>query len=367
MANRFKKLLGGGSGGGVTGLISASGGTSIADNKVIRGDGTTGIQGSGVTLSDADAITGVTALSVDNLTLDANTLSSTNSNGDINLDPNGTGNVVVTSGNLSISAGLLGLTGLTSSDSAIKDSTDRNSFLAVRAVRGDDGAAVGIVASSLQLGTNSSSSITDHKVLYDSARDELTFSSSQMIGWGPATTNPFADADTSFTRAAAGVVSVNAGRTTAQSGWIQTAGFKRKTADQTVTNSTTLVNDTHLTVSLAAGRSYGFRFVLFSTEVATSGLKIALAGTATHTNIIADVIYIPLSDVTATIMSRLTAVGTGYDTVSGFNDSRVVIEGTTTVNAAGTFLVQFAQSAETGAAETATLRRGSTLEVWDIA
>lgn len=348
----------------VTGLLTASGGTAIADNVIIRGDGNTGIQGSGVTLSDADAITGVTALSVDNLTLDANILSSTNANGDINLDPNGTGNVVVTSGNLSITAGLLGLTGLTSSDSAIKDSTDRNGSLAVRAVRGDDGAAIGLVASSLQLGTISSSSTTDHKILYDSSRDELTFGSGQMIGWGPATTNPFADADTSFTRAAAGVVSVNAGRTTAQSGWVQTAGFKRKTADQTVTNSTTLVDDSHLSVNLAAGRSYKFRFVLFVTEVGTSGLKLALAGTATHTHIIADTLYTPISDPASEVMYRETAVGTIFNETSGFTESRVIIEGTTTVNTAGTFLIQFAQH---HTAESVTLLRGSTLEVWDIA
>ena len=40
------------------------------------------------------------ALDVDNLKLDGNTLSSTDTNGDINIDPNGTGNVAVTSGKL---------------------------------------------------------------------------------------------------------------------------------------------------------------------------------------------------------------------------------------------------------------------------
>lgn len=39
----------------------------------------------------ADALTNKTQLSVDNLTLDGNTLSSTNSNGNITLDPNGSG------------------------------------------------------------------------------------------------------------------------------------------------------------------------------------------------------------------------------------------------------------------------------------
>lgn len=49
-----KKLTGSAaSGGGVSGLTSADGGDAIADNEVIRGDGTTGIQGSVATLSDA--------------------------------------------------------------------------------------------------------------------------------------------------------------------------------------------------------------------------------------------------------------------------------------------------------------------------
>ena len=40
----------------------------------------------------------MTSVDVDNLTLDGNTVSSTNSNGDINLTPNGTGTVIVPSG-----------------------------------------------------------------------------------------------------------------------------------------------------------------------------------------------------------------------------------------------------------------------------
>ncbi len=143
---------------------------------------------------------------------------------------------------------------------------------------------------------------------------------------------------------------------------LQTAGFKRKTADQTVTDSTTLVDDTHLTVSLAAGRSYKFRFVLYSTCVITSGIKVALAGTATHTNIIAQIKH--FEQTTFDVNDRVTATGS-TSAVTG-EVTLVEIEGTTTVNAAGTFLVQFAQDAETGAAETATLLRGSTLEVWDI-
>lgn len=151
--------------------------------------------------------------------------------------------------------------------------------------------------------------------------------------------------------------------------WLQTAGFKRKTADQTVTNSTTFVDDTHLTVSLAAGRSYGFKFTLYVTTVATSGIQVALGGTATHTDLISD-IRIYDHSVTAdstSVLTDSTTVGNHTAGSTGAGPVTVNISGTTTINAAGTFLVQFAQTAETGAAETVTLLRGSTLEVWDIA
>lgn len=87
---------GGGSGsGGVSGLDTANGGTALADNVIVRGDGTTGIQGSGVSISDADVVSGATQLNVDNLRLDGNTLSSTNSNGNVNLTPDGTGEIIL--------------------------------------------------------------------------------------------------------------------------------------------------------------------------------------------------------------------------------------------------------------------------------
>jgi hypothetical protein len=60
----------------------------------------------GITIGSADtslgdtitALAGMTAIAVDNLTLDANTISTTNSNGDMILAPNGTGSVTVPSG-----------------------------------------------------------------------------------------------------------------------------------------------------------------------------------------------------------------------------------------------------------------------------
>lgn len=86
----------------VTLLASAAGASgdvvgpaSSTDNAVARFDLTTGklIQNSGVIISDANAVSGVTQLDVDNLRLDGNTISSTDSNGNVVIAPNGTGDV----------------------------------------------------------------------------------------------------------------------------------------------------------------------------------------------------------------------------------------------------------------------------------
>jgi hypothetical protein len=48
-----------GSGGGVNGLTSAVGGTALGDNLLVRGDGATGIQGSGITVGDTNDVSGL--------------------------------------------------------------------------------------------------------------------------------------------------------------------------------------------------------------------------------------------------------------------------------------------------------------------
>lgn len=71
---------------------------SSTDNAVARFDSTTGklLQDSNVIINDSDEISGINKLDVDNLSLDSNTLSSTNTDGDINISPDGTGSLVVT-------------------------------------------------------------------------------------------------------------------------------------------------------------------------------------------------------------------------------------------------------------------------------
>lgn len=83
-----------GSGGGGVGDVSFSGTAPITDNSIARFDLTTGklIQATGVTVNDSDEISGVAQLTVDQLTLNGSTISTTADN-NIILAPGGTGTV----------------------------------------------------------------------------------------------------------------------------------------------------------------------------------------------------------------------------------------------------------------------------------
>lgn len=79
------------------GLGDVVGPASATDEAIARYDGTTGklIQNSGVTIDNSNVVSGITQLNVDNIRVDGNTISSTDTNGNIVLDPNGTGVVAV--------------------------------------------------------------------------------------------------------------------------------------------------------------------------------------------------------------------------------------------------------------------------------
>lgn len=96
-----------------SGSGNVSAGSNLTDNAIVRGDGgTTGVQTSGITISDTDVLSGVTQLNVDNLRLDGNTIISTDTNGNINLTPNGTGINILANAQI---------TGLTASRAVVTD------------------------------------------------------------------------------------------------------------------------------------------------------------------------------------------------------------------------------------------------------
>lgn len=80
--------------GGVTNAQLAG---SIANAKLVNDSITIGSDSVALGGTQTD-LNGLTSVDVDNLTLDGNTISSTDTNGDLNLTPNGTGTVIVPSG-----------------------------------------------------------------------------------------------------------------------------------------------------------------------------------------------------------------------------------------------------------------------------
>lgn len=142
-------------------------------------------------------------------------------------------------------------------------------------------------------------------------------------------------------------------------GLISHGGLKSVTTQYDSTD-TTLGTVTGLSVTVAASTKYRFSAVLFVDTDAVGGHKYAIAGTATATAVIYQVNSINNGSNAFRINSRQTAlggagvgeaIGTAYFTT---------INGTITVNAGGTLLVQFAQNADTG---TSSVLVGSTFEV----
>lgn len=113
------------------------------------------------------------------------------------------------------------------------------------------------------------------------------------------------------------------------------------------TSDTTLANVTDLTFNVEAGKSYGFSALLFTTSNATGGIKAAIGGTATATAVIYEG---DAESAGALTQARATSLGTAVCDVSGGAVMKCTIEGTITVNAAGTLTVQFAQKTANGTA-----------------
>jgi hypothetical protein len=171
--------------------------------------------------------------------------------------------------------------------------------------------------------------------------------------------------DVAMSRVVAGVAEINTG-TPGTRAFFQWAGQARVASDfGTGANNTALANVTGLTVSLAAGRTYSFEAYLPFTCAAAGGVKAAISGTATATNIVYSGYIIDSGANGIKGNTQATALATAVANAATTGTTGVIrISGTITVNAAGTLTVQFAQNVNNGTQSV--VKRGATLIVHDL-
>jgi len=126
--------------------------------------------------------------------------------------------------------------------------------------------------------------------------------------------------------------------------------------------TTTLGNITGLTANVAAGKIYKFEALLYIDASVVGGSKYAIAGTATATSIIYEIILIDNTTNANTVTSRQTALA-GSSGQAGTTSGWCRVTGLIVVNAAGTLTAQFAQNAANG---TSSVLVGSSFTVQQI-
>jgi hypothetical protein len=130
----------------------------------------------------------------------------------------------------------------------------------------------------------------------------------------------------------------------------------RKTADQSVTSSVTLVNDLHLTFNVAASETWVAKFVLFVDAGATGDLKVGLSVPSGATYRLAAAATPNTAGTVANQASSTTTVsvgGLGAGTVYAYTLYATIVNSTT----AGAVTLQFAQ--DTSDATATTLKTNS--------
>jgi hypothetical protein len=151
--------------------------------------------------------------------------------------------------------------------------------------------------------------------------------------------------------------------TTPGAGWFADAGRKRVSTQFDKTSDTALANVPGLSATLVAGRTYGFYAMLDVAAGAVGGSQYSLGGTCTATALVYWVILTDATTNANTIVKRQTALGATGAGQAGTTSGQCWIEGTITVNAAGTLTVQFAQNASSGTASSVLV--GSNFFVFD--
>lgn len=123
----------------------------------------------------------------------------------------------------------------------------------------------------------------------------------------------------------------------------------------------TLANDAHMVLNVRAGGYYRIRAHIFwSAAGATAGAKVAIGGTATVTELKAQITQ--LDDSANSIVSaRVTALGSSVG-ADDTGDNVTIVEGAMKINAAGTILIQRSQNSTDGANATS-FQLGSYMEL----
>lgn len=211
-----------------------------------------------------------------------------------------------------------------------------------------DSALAALSASSALTGTElfyADNGAADVKV---TATQIKTFATSGLVGFsGNSNTTVALTADINVTNPNTGrFINLNSDIVTV-SKFFTYGGTKRVSSQFDKTNAT-LADITSLSVNLAAATTYKFLAELFVDADTTGGLKVAIGGTATATAIVYNVSAIDNgSPGSLRLTSRQTALA-GAASCSGQAGYLVRLEGTITVNVAGTLTVQFAQSSANG-------------------
>lgn len=141
-------------------------------------------------------------------------------------------------------------------------------------------------------------------------------------------------------------------------GLFVSGGSKRVTSDFTKTSDTTLSTVTGLSVDVEAGKTYKFRAKLFVNTPASGGQKVTIGGTCTATHIYFEG-FAPNSN-----YGIANSLGTLVVILSSALSTSIVVEGTITVNVAGTLDVKFAQNVSNATASR--VYRGSTFIVEEM-
>ena len=132
-------------------------------------------------------------------------------------------------------------------------------------------------------------------------------------------------------------------------------------ADQTVTNSATLVTVPQLTIPVGTNERVLFRYTIFYTSTATGDLKyrVDYPGTATFYRLATDNVA---ADVTAGVTSVITAEADATALLASGTDGVIRLTGTlSNGSTAGSVIFQFAQNTAT-ASQSAIIRTGSFFE-----